>query len=78
MLVRKFCNPLMFIHRALLNDAILDSIVSQIGIAVHPHFLEDTGAIRADGLHAQKQLGRDFGNTASCCELAENLEFTLR
>src|SRR5439155_15452455 len=60
------------------DELILHRIVSDIRVRLEVHFFEDTRAIGAHRLHAEKKFLRDFRNALPCGELAEDLEFALR
>src|SRR5882762_1997743 len=63
---------------ALLQEVVLDGVIGDVRVGFHAHLLQYPGAVSADGLHAQEQLGRDFRNTLTFGELAEDLKLAFR
>ena len=62
---------------ALLNEAILDRVVGEVGVRLRVHLLQDPRAVRAHRLVAEEQLVGDVADGAAGRELAEDLEFPL-
>src|SRR5581483_8489189 len=62
---------------ALLGEPFADHIMGQLGIVLHPHLLEDTGAIGADRLHAQGQLVGNFLDRLPHRDHAQDFVFTV-
>src|SRR5882762_7567524 len=63
---------------ALLQEVVLDGVIGDVRVGFHAHLLQYPGAVSADGLHAQEQLGRDFRHTLTFGELAEDLKLAFR
>src|SRR5882757_1846117 len=76
LLVSEDCTCTVLI--TLLQQVVLDGVVSDVRVGFHAHLLQYPGAVGADGLHAQEQLGCDFRNTLTFGELAEDLKLAFR
>ena len=46
----------------LLHELILDGVAHELSVVLHSQFLQDTGAIGADGLDAERELPGSLGD----------------
>ena len=56
------------------QQAVLDRVIGEVGVAFHPHLLEHAGPVRADRLHRQVQFVGDLRYRRARRKLVEDLE----
>ena len=59
-------------------ESVLDGVVGEVRVRLHPHLLEDARPVSAHRLHRQIELVGDLGDRGARGELAEDLELALR
>jgi hypothetical protein len=59
-------------------ELVLDRVPHQFALVLQPHFLEQAGLMRTDGLHTQRQFARDAGRGLTLHQQFKDTELAIR
>src|SRR3989304_6859918 len=62
-----------FSYRMSVAEPVMQNIADQVGIGVQSHLLENSRAIGADSLHAERELAGDLRQRHAGCDQQKNL-----